>query len=222
METRVTEPTIASTQVTEQSAQAAFLLDSAAEAARREFVLATRLITAVVLGVLVGIERRATRLNLGVRSITIITLSAALVSVVTTGSQATGVTLFPTLAAAPLLPVVGMGGMVGLGLYGAARMRPRKVREMVPMCVVVGLVVAMGGVCGAGLSLLTAAAYLGAISAMRVTERGKRKSVVREGDVAALGENDGRRRRVKRSKVGQVGRKVRDVVVDIEGKEIAL
>lgn len=162
----VTEDELAAREMVEDSSA----LDAAAEEARREFVLAARLITAVLLGVMVGVERRATALNMGVRSITIITLSAALLSVVTTCSQATGVTLWPAIAAAPTMPVLGAGVAAGVGLYLSAMARPRRPREMVPMCLVVGLAVAMGGSCGAGLSLVTAGCYLGAISVMRATE----------------------------------------------------
>lgn len=54
------------------------------EEARREFLLAARLVTAVMMGVMLGVERRAMALNLGVRSLTVISVTAALAAVVST------------------------------------------------------------------------------------------------------------------------------------------
>lgn len=58
------------------------------EDARCEFLLAARLVTAVMMGVMLGVERRATMLNLGVRSLTVISVTAALATVISTNCTA--------------------------------------------------------------------------------------------------------------------------------------
>lgn len=172
----------------EEEASAAETLDASVDDASRELVLAARLITSVLLGVMVGVERRATRLNLGVRSITLLALSSALVSVVATCQQITGIALFPAAAALPAIPIAAAGMLTGLGLFVAARSRSRPTKEVVPMCLVVGTVVAMGGACGAGLSLLSAGCYLAAIGIMRGTEKSRTPSHARSGRGATLGD----------------------------------
>lgn len=145
------------------------LLDN--DLARREFALAVRLVTAVLLGVMLGVERRATRLNLGVRSITLISLSSAIVSLMVTGADVTGLPV--ALVAAPWLPIVGVAGVTGMLVYIAARVRRRATKHVTSMSWVVGTGVAMGGACGAGLSLLTVICYLVAVGIMRGNNSGR-------------------------------------------------
>lgn len=175
--------------VHEEEASAAVALDASVDDASREFVLAARLITSVLLGVMIGVERRATRLNLGVRSITLLALSSALVSVVGTCKQITGLALFPAAAAVPAVPIAAASMLAGLGLFVVARTRSRPTKEVVPMCLVVGTVIAMGGACGAGLSLLSAGCYLAAIGIMRGTEKSRKPSYAGRSLGATVGED---------------------------------
>lgn len=146
---------------------------------RTELLLAARLITAVLLGVMVGVERRATRLRLGVRSITIISLTSALISVVAMSTRLTSTTAAAlstaTVVSAPATAIVAASIAVAAAVFGAGRItsHPLPRHETMPMSVVVGIVVAMGGACGAGLSLMSAASYLAAIAIMRGTEANK-------------------------------------------------
>lgn len=139
----------------------------AADDARWEILLASRLITAVLLAVMVGIERRATALNLGVRSITLLTLSTAMCFVVATSPSASTSTIAACIGAAPAMFVVMAGLASALGLYVVAVSRKRRPAETVAMSTLVGVVVTMGGACGAGLSLMSAGCYLAAVAVMR-------------------------------------------------------
>lgn len=120
---------------------------------------------------MVGVERRATALNLGVRSITLLTLSAAICSVVATSLSAPASVIAAWVGAAPAAFVL-MGGLASaLGLYMVAMARKRRPVEMAAMCALVGIVVTMGGACGAGLSLVSAGCYLAAVAVMRASGR---------------------------------------------------
>lgn len=148
--------------------------------ARREAALAARLITAVLLGCLIGIERRATMLNLGVRSVTITSLSAAMIAVISSCADVTGVpALFPLAAAAPIPAAMVVGIVTGLGTYLGAKSRLRPTRNMESMSWVVGLVVTMGAACGAGLSLLAGICYGAAVFVMRLGQRKEKRRMAR-------------------------------------------
>lgn len=162
---------------------------------QREFMLATRLTTAVMMGVMLGVERRATTLNLGVRSVTVISVTSALLAVVgtccesllpattiasttsTTASSAMNAGLAFVIAngIAPAATVVALAALSGMCVFIGVRMRTRTRsrlhRRSVPfarsMSAVVGLVVGMGVACGAGLGLMTAGFYLGGVAVMR-------------------------------------------------------
>lgn len=137
--------------------------------ARREFVLAARLVTAVMMGVMLGVERRATRLNLGVRSVTLLSVSAALTGVLAGCADARLQVPRWLAAAGGPSSLLAFGLVVGVsgGLFAVASARPRGVRNAGSMSAVVGLSVGMGFACGAGLGLLTAALYLAGVAVMR-------------------------------------------------------
>lgn len=138
-----------------------------ADEARREFALSARLITAVVTGVLIGVERRATQLNLGVRSVTLLSLTAALVSVMASVAVSPISVPVGLVTAVPVLAVAGVALLSGGGVFAATRMRRRSTRNARAMSVVVGLAVGMGFACGSGMGLATAGLYLAAVATMR-------------------------------------------------------
>lgn len=145
--------------------------------ARREFVLAARLVTAVMMGVMLGVERRATMLNLGVRSLTVISVSAALAGVFATCVEhmlvvpARVAPIIAMFGGAPACAAIVVTAVAALAVFLGGRARPRQVRFLGNMSVVIGMAVGMGLCCGAGLPILTAALYLGAVCVMR-GERG--------------------------------------------------
>lgn len=147
---------------------------------------------------MVGIEPRATPLNLGVRSITLIALTAALCTVVTTTALAIPTTVTPCTPATPLALVVSTGLVTGLATCIAASLRKRPVHAARPMSMLVGIVTIMGAACGAGLSLLGAVAYLTALAVMRRTERPYQTPVAREVHVRREGVQDDMSRMVLR------------------------
>ncbi|CAN8074005.1 unnamed protein product [Agarophyton chilense] len=131
--------------------------------ARREICLATRLITAVLLGAIVGVERSATTLNLGVRSVTLISLSSAMASVMVASMH----TIPPLILAYPSLCVLLVSFMAGVFVYTAAKLRRPRPSHIGAMSSIVALGVAMGTACGYGLSLITILCCLGGIFVMR-------------------------------------------------------
>lgn len=151
---------------------------------RTEALLAVRLITAVLLGVMVGVERRATRLNLGVRSITLVSLTSALVSVTATSTRLTPAVVAlspPAASAAPALAVLAASAVTAAAVFAAIRTTSRLRAHAMHMSAVVGLVIGMGGACGAGLSLMAAAGYLAAIAFMRGTEAKRKVTLAAKG-----------------------------------------
>lgn len=149
--------------------------------ARREFSLAVRLVTAVLLGVMLGVERRATSFNLGVRSITLISVCTALVSLMMTGAESGF--YIPMITSAPHMAIVSLGAVVGMTVYAAARMRQRRTRHRAGMCWTIGLGVVMGGGCGAGLSLLSVVCYLAAVAVLRADRGRVERRPVRDSSV---------------------------------------
>ncbi|KAI0566680.1 hypothetical protein FGB62_7g228 [Gracilaria domingensis] len=131
--------------------------------ARREISLATRLITAVLFGAFLGVERSATTLNLGVRSVTLISLSSAVASVMVAALDM----IPPTFLAYPSLGVALVSSFTGMCVYTAAKLRRPRPRNIAAMTWIVSLSVAMGTACGTGLSLVTILSCLAAVYVMR-------------------------------------------------------
>lgn len=180
--------------------------------ARREFVLASRLVTAVLLGVMLGVERRATRLNLGVRSVTLISLTSSMVWVMATAGESAGL-FAPVLVGGPCVAVGGAGIVAGLCTYAATKVRRRSTRNAGGMSALVGLCLAMGGACGAGLSLLTVGCYLAAVGVLR-GDQGRNLNSVQVRDSAGGGERSVR-------KAGcEIGRPMMDRVGNVMGESV--
>lgn len=163
------------------------------ESAKGEMMLAARLITAVMMGVMLGVERSATALNLGIRSITVISLSSAIFSLFLTYSDH----LFPTSVSTvgystlafgiasqmtPVATALLLACVTSIAVYVVMRVKyfyynqkhfgaNQKISSNLSlfksMSAVVGLSVGMGVACGAGLGLMTAGFYLGGVAVMR-------------------------------------------------------
>ncbi|PXF48187.1 hypothetical protein BWQ96_02139 [Gracilariopsis chorda] len=133
--------------------------------ARRELSLATRLVTAVLLGAIVGVERSATQLNLGVRSITLISLSSAVVCVMLSSVELP----LQLMAVSPHMAVASAAAVAGIAVFAMATLRRPRPRNVSAMSWIVTLCVTMGGACGAGSSLLTVFACLAAVYVMRIS-----------------------------------------------------
>lgn len=140
-----------------------------------EFALSIRLVTAVVLGALIGMERRAPSLNLGIRSVTITSLSAALLTI-TSLVPAGGATTSAVLAAppAPLVAAIGvMAAAIVLVLFKPSRNElPRRVFKV---SAVVGLAATIGAACASGQTLCAAFAYLAALAVLRSADTTKHR-----------------------------------------------
>lgn len=176
------------------TATAATIHSSADSAAKGEFMLAMRLITAVMMGVMLGVERSATSLRLGIRSITVISLSSAIFSLFLTYSEllfmpttqsvggysqlAFGIASNMTPVATALMLACVSSVLVYVVMrvkcfyykqkhFGAKQKISSNVSLVKSMSAVIGLSVGMGVACGAGLGLMTAGFYLGGVAVMR-------------------------------------------------------
>lgn len=151
--------------------------------ARREFMLGARLVTAVMMGVMLGVERRATKLYLGVRSVTVLSVTAALVTVVVS-TLVTSASIYkqtslsiPSTPSVPVLRAVGTPCIVGISVaaltsvavYATAKAVARTRGRLAPMSAAVGTAVGMGIASGAGQPLLTAVFYLAGVAVMRAS-----------------------------------------------------
>lgn len=160
--------------------------------ARREFMLAARLVTASMMGVMLGVERRATKLYLSVRSITVLSVVAALTTVlVSTLSTIPTLTeasihnhavhhphqsLWPSsipllhLVATPAVATLSVATLTALMVYATARAVAPNKQKIAPMSAAVASAVGMGVASGAACPLLTAAFYLMGVAVMRSSQ----------------------------------------------------
>lgn len=118
-----------------------------------------------------GVERSATQLNLGVRSVTLISLSSAVVSVMlsTVDVPLHIMAASVPMAAASAAAVTSAAAVAGIAVFVMASVRRPQPRNISAMSWIVALCVAMGGACGAGASVLTVFACLAAVYVMRIS-----------------------------------------------------
>lgn len=146
-----------------------------------ELVLASRLIPAVLLGALVGMERRAHRYGISVRAMTLLSVSSALITVVAAASTPAGAILASAASVRSAVMLLTCGGGVGLAAVAfiAGTLVSKKqtksmtntvariLRGGVSSSLIVVLVAAVGAACGAGWPLVAAACYIMSVAAVR-------------------------------------------------------
>lgn len=158
--------------------------------ARREFMLAARLVTAAMMGVMLGVERRAAKLYLSVRSITVLSVVAALTTVLVSTLSAiptlTDASVhnhtvhhhspwsssipFLHLVATPAVAALSVATLTALMVYATARAVAPNKQKIAPMSAAVASAVGMGVASGAACPLLTAAFYLIGVAVMRSSQ----------------------------------------------------
>lgn len=162
-------------------------MGSAASAAREqqlvddgEFALSVRLVTAVVVGALVGMEPGAPVLGLGVRAVTLTSLSAALATVCASVPAGYSSAAFAQAIPSALAPVAAAAGAVAvLGLLACiSPNRPPSRSRALRTAAVVALTAALGAAAAAGQPLGAASAYLAALTVLRsvpIRKRSRRR-----------------------------------------------
>lgn len=159
-----------------------------ADDARSEFMLAARLITAAMMGVMLGVERRATKLYLSVRSVTVLSVVAALTTVLVStlssfptltdpasvhqhsshhASQWSTSIPFLHLFTTPAVAALSVATLTALMVYATARAVAPNKEKIASMSAAVASAVGMGVASGAACPLLTAAFYLIGVAVMR-------------------------------------------------------
>lgn len=151
-----------------------------------EFALSVRLVTAVVLGALMGGEPGAATLSLGVRALTVVSIVSALVTVYTLlppGAETTALVRVMPPAAVPLVAaavaVVALGAFVLLAPPAPIARRRRSSRTRAMTASVVAAAAAAGAACAAGQALPAGACYLTALALCRSASHPSRRRMVR-------------------------------------------
>lgn len=150
-------------------------------------MLAARLVTAAMMGVMLGVERRAAKLYLSVRSVTVLSVVAALTTVIVpTLSELPTLSSIPShyygmrgesawsssipflhLVATPAVAAFSVAILTALMVFATARAVAPNKRKIAPMSAAVASAVGMGVSAGAACPLLTAAFYLIGVAVMR-------------------------------------------------------
>ena len=143
-----------------------------------EFALSIRLVTAVVLGALVGMEPRTPLLNLGVRSLTLTSLTAALVT--TIAAVPVGGATTSAVLAAPSGALVAIAGITASLFTLLLCRRALSSRNAWNGAAVVGLSATIGAACAAGQALSAAVAYLLALAVVRSVKIQRGSASVRD------------------------------------------